>query len=396
MAEDLANWRRWSAIGLAAVLALAAGCGGSAVPSVTAPPAPDASVPALAWAATDVPRIADGEAVAVTFGPGGFVAVGGVTGWRPDAAGGFNGFPLRPFILRSPDGLAWTEATHRFDVQSTQLADVAAGPAGYVAVGGRTAGHGASRAVLLWSHDGLDWEPAALPDPEASQWAWRVAWTGEAFVVSVTAYDQTMPVELSSPDGRAWTAREVPYQRALVPTTAGWLGIGPLDTWTMPDGGPWEADALTWPRGDDEIQGPERGALTPGGTVLAGYFNGGCNLFGGCEAGTAAWWSADARSWSALPFAAEGWPFAGSTMGVHILGGGEGLAVYANDRDTWASVDGWRWRPLVAEESLVPSGQAVRDIAVGGGTVVLVGGRVDGAGQVPLQSVAIDAAVPSP
>ena len=83
-------------------------------------------------------------------------------------------------------------------------------------------------------------------------------------------------------------------------------------------------------------------------------------------------------------------------MGTHVLGGGDGLAVYANDRDTWASVDGWCWQPLVPDGPLVPSEQAVRDIAVGNGVVVLVGGRTDGFGQVPLQFATIDTAVPLP
>ncbi len=331
---------------------------------MTAPPVPDATVPALAWMATDVPRIRDGEAVAVSFGPTGFVAVGGVTGWRPDGNGGFNGFPLRPFILRSSDGVTWSEAALDFDIAGIELQDVAAGPGGYVAVGNLDPGPVVRRVVILRSEDGLSWEPAALPNPDDNRSAWRVAWTGESFVVSVTAHGEPLPVELASPDGRAWTSREVPYQRWLVPTTAGWLGIGPLDTWTTPDGGSWEADALTGPRGGTDAMVPERGAVTPGGTVLTGYFDGGCNLFGNCEYGTAAWWSSDARHWSALPSASEGWPFGGSTTGVHVLGGGEGLAVYANDRDTWASVDGWRWQPLVADGPLVPSDQAVRDIAV--------------------------------
>ena len=251
------------------VLALAAGCGGPTAPPVTAPPVPDATVPALTWAAPDVPRIRDGELVAVAFGSNGFVAVGGVTGWRPDGAGGFSGFPLRPFILWSPDGVTWREATVDVDLADLELQDVAAGPDGYVSIGGRSLAPDWNRAVVLRSDDGRTWEPAELPDPVANQRPWRIARAGEAYVVSVTAYDGPLPVELDSPDGRSWTEREVPYQRSLVPTTAGWLGIGPLDTWTSPDGGPWEADPLVGPGGGAEAQVPERGAVTPGGTVLA-------------------------------------------------------------------------------------------------------------------------------
>ena len=376
----------------AAVL-VAAACG-PAAPAATPPPAPDAAVLTRTWAATDVPSISDGTAQAVAFGPSGFVAVGGVTGWRQDPNGGKAGFPLRPVVLHSPDGLAWTPARLDFNVQGVSLEDVAAGPDGYVAVGGHSAGVGETRMDVLWSADGLTWEPVVLPGPGANAFPWRVAWTGEAFIVSATAYDKPAAVELVSADGRTWTSRDVEYQRALVPTSAGWLGIGPTDAWTTPDLEPWEADALTWPQEGWTVWAPERGAVTPGGTILAGSIQSPCGPFSDCTSAMAAWWSADARHWVPLPVTEVGWRFFGSRMGVHRLGGGEGEAVYVNDRDTWASVDGWRWQPLVNGAVDVPSGQAVMDLVVGDGVVVLVGqGESPLGGDTP-GVVAIDAAIP--
>ena len=162
------------------------------------------------WRRAALPPAAVGQAGAgqlagVAHGPSGWLAVGGaaVTAAGPAAA-------LRPAVIGSPDGLTWTATGTgaTFDGPGRIVtAGVAAGPGGYVIVG--TASTGPRTVAAAWYAPGLtgwrraaDARPGALDGP-GNRAMNAVSATGRGFVAVGAAGDR--PAAWLSATGRTWT-----------------------------------------------------------------------------------------------------------------------------------------------------------------------------------------------
>ena len=128
-----------------------------------------------------------------------------VAGWMHDVAAGPAGIvavgetALAPTVWYSADGGSWTRLPDAISPSSASIRSVATGPGGFVAVGddGDTA--------LAWvSSDGRSWRQSpASPSLERARMLW-VRWLGSSFVATgETASGDGVAWE--SPDGDAWT-----------------------------------------------------------------------------------------------------------------------------------------------------------------------------------------------
>ena len=152
---------------------------------------------------------ANGQLAGVAHGPSGWLAVGGAS------AGAAGPAAPEPAVIGSPDGLTWTAAGSpaAFDGPGrTVTAAVAAGPGGYVIVGKTSAG---SRTVAAaWYAPGLtgwrraaDARPGALDGP-GDRAMNAVTATGRGFV-AVGAVG-SRPAAWRSGTGRTWTLVTLP------------------------------------------------------------------------------------------------------------------------------------------------------------------------------------------
>ncbi|MER7548021.1 hypothetical protein ABTW95_33930 [Spirillospora sp. NPDC127506] len=162
------------------IAALAAGPGisvaaGSTNGRVAIWTAPDG----LRWTRAQVPGTG-GRLSDVVHGGSGWLAVGRASGASP-----------APLAVTSQDGLAWQKTA--FPAGPAPAA-AAAGPAGYVAVGPRTAWR--STDLRTWKSAGLDGAPADVAATSGGYAA--VGARGKA------------PAVWTSPDGEKWTAAELP------------------------------------------------------------------------------------------------------------------------------------------------------------------------------------------
>ena len=98
-------------------------------------------------------------------------------------------------IFVSGDGESWTPAVSGVPPEENGLAAVAAGPPGFVAVGGH---HG-----VLFSADGVTWQGTQISGGGFDDVVWSVDWAGDRFVV--TARDSIA----TSADGLAWKVAEI-------------------------------------------------------------------------------------------------------------------------------------------------------------------------------------------
>ena len=191
----------------------------------------DRAVTASAWLSTDPRRwsriaafpASDGsQAVAVTDGPGGVVAVG-VSGDHAAA-------------WWSADGRSWSAAADGPDLHGSpqvRMTGVASSPDGYVAVGYLGGLAGPIEARFWWSADGRSWSPGTLDgDPAGTRVAAVEPLPGGGFV-AVGATGDARAADGSavwtSPDGRAWTrlADRAALRRGVMRrlTAAGGLGL---------------------------------------------------------------------------------------------------------------------------------------------------------------------------
>jgi len=208
-----------------------------------------ASSDGLSWSTIDTGAAELGEGLySVTFGTGGFVAVGEVSGapigapptgsgvvwtsadgltWNRHAPGEWTAFVPRAVtpdldggylavgatnlfsasIWRSTEGVTWTEAGVFEHPEAIVLSDVASGPDGYVAVGARGMGED-RRAFVAWSTDGWTWEEA-LGDstvfPRSSSLLETVAGNDGGFIAAGSDFgSETRAALWTSPDGATW------------------------------------------------------------------------------------------------------------------------------------------------------------------------------------------------
>ena len=251
------------------------------------------------------------------------------------------------------------------------MLDVAVGPGGFVIVGERSTGPLLRFAALAVSADGVVWETPGPPDPNQLAYTFRIDRADDRFVVIGT--DLSMAggaFELTSADGRTWSSTPQPYQRRVVPTGAGWLGIGPMTTWTTLDGAPFEADAVPSDDRGRPADGAETALVLPTGTLLVGTVLPPCGpLSSDCATQSTAWWSTDAKSWAAVPRGEPGWPF----RYPEVTRSDEGFAVAFEDGNVSVSRDGWRWASLAPGGAPVPGPSFASGIVAAAGRLVVVG-----------------------
>ena len=294
---------------------------GAAGPSVPAGPALgwQRVAPAGSWSGPGEQRM---DALAVAGA--GFLAVGSVAG-----ADGSDGA-----VWRSVDGQEWNRTSG--DVAALggpgdqRLADLAAGPTGWVAVG-----VDAASAAAWASPDGQTWQRVAHDE-----------------AVFGGPGDQRMESVVALADG------------------GGWLAVG-SDTGTADqDGAAWRSvDGLTWTRVPDEA-----GLGGPGDQHLIDLAMGPSGLVAvGVDGGTAsAWTSAGGTAWSRADIGP------GRASGLAVGGGGLIGAVGSSaadglDAELWRSADGLAWSKAGGDDRGGPLDQELAAVSAGAEIMVAVG-----------------------
>ena len=323
--------------------------------------------PDIAWSAVDGVAAAEpglGEqAVAVTVGSTGFVAVG----YREteDARVGL--------IWSSVDGTTWSVAGPAGTFDDVEMLDVSAAPGGYVALALGTLGAAAERPhpVFFRSPDGETWE--RLTDVPGSDGAYPMAVTGgENGVVAVGSDATGRTVVWRSTDGKTFdnVLIDDPSIAALTDPQAmgdAYVALGSED---RPPVLLRSGDARAWT--DSPIdQAPEavasRLAAGEWGYLVQGLWDPGCELDDAtCVPQPVGWGSPDGRSWSRLPD--QDTPI-GNGASI-VVDAGEHGVVAIDGASAWASPNGWGWLPLPEPGD---GSMAVFDAVVSGDVIVAVG-----------------------
>lgn len=309
------------------------------------------------------PVAGDGRIASVAKGAGGFVAVGRrVTGSQELGQ-----------AWRSADARSWAPARDgSFDpaagCASTTVADVAAGPAGYAAVGVEWGEGSCGQHAVAWhSADGASWTRATIDDAgnQMGQVVAVPSGYAAAGAANAAAGEGTHAMFWSSPDGRAWTAAK---------DIAGFAGAEPA--------------AL---------------ASLPGGTVTAI----GMRLATSTALAVqpAAWSSSDGRAWARLDAPGLAWgesaipsPAAGETVGAMALTSelvptergtvalGAGMWARRSTQDqattatspwrylVWVSSGGSAWKAVPDDDALIVGTSP--SYVTGPGAAAVVGGRL--------------------
>lgn len=357
---------RWLAVWAVASVVLACSPTPSATPSSSAPAIPADIVPwpDLVWTTVDGVASADpgdGEqAVAVTVGPHGFVAVG----YRDE------GETRDGLAWFSPDAKSWTRVGGKaFD--GVELLDVTAGPAGFVALGMASDAVGdRPHAVFLRSTDGRAWQ--AIADVPHADDTYPSSLMGDAQgIVAMGIDDAGETVVWHSRDGRTFdrgtlkdpTLGELTDPQALL---GGYVALGSENA---PPALLHSTDAMTWSHTPID-PAPEAVAthLVPleMGYVVQGLWDPGCDQATDCQQRSIGWWSADGKGWTRLPD--QETPI-GNGASIVVPAGDHGI-IAIDGASAWASPNGWGWQPLPepSDGSLV-----VFDAVVTGDTIVAVG-----------------------
>ncbi len=353
------------------IASLVLGCAPAPSPFPSPSPSPPAvdvvPWPDIAWSAVDGVAAAEpglGEqAVAVTVGSTGFVAVG----YREteDARVGL--------IWSSVDGTTWSVAGPAGTFDDVEMLDVSAAPGGYVALALGTLGAAAERPhpVFFRSPDGETWE--RLTDVPGSDGAYPMAVTGgENGVVAVGSDATGRTVVWRSPDGKTFdnVLIDDPSIAALTdPQAMGdvYVALGSED---RPPVLLRSGDARAWT--DSPIdQAPEavasRLAAGEWGYLVQGLWDPGCELDDAtCVPQPVGWGSPDGRSWSRLPD--QDTPI-GNGASI-VVDAGEHGVVAIDGASAWASPNGWGWLPLPEPGD---GSMAVFDAVVSGDVIVAVG-----------------------
>ena len=353
------------------IASLVLGCAPAPSPSPSPSPSPTAADtvawPDIVWSAVD--GIASGDpavgeqAVAVTAGPKGFVAVG----YREteDAREGL--------AWSSRDGSSWSPAGPAGTFDDVELLDVALSPGGFIALGIGTLGAAAERPhpAFFRSADGDSWE--RVIDVPGSDGAYPVAVTGGPNgVVAVGTDLDGRTVVWRSPDARTFDHLVIadPSVAALTdPQAVGdaYVALGSED---RPPVLLRSGDARAWT--DSPIDSaPEaiasRLAAGTWGYLVQGLWDPGCDLTDPtCVQQPVGWGSADGRTWARLP--EQGTPI-GNGASI-VVDAGEHGVVAIDGASAWASPDGWGWQPLPEPGD---GSMAVFDAVVSGDVIVAVG-----------------------
>jgi len=341
----------------------------SPTPAPTPPPVPVDAVPwpDIVWSVADGVASADpglGEqAVAVTVGPTGFVAVG----YRETEAA------LEGLVWSSPDGSTWSSAGPDGTFDAVEMLDVTRAPDGFVALGVGTLGAANERPhpVFFRSDDGLEWE--RLRDIPDSDGAYPVALAGgDKGVVAVGSDADGRVVVWRSADGTTFTADILVDPSVDVLTdphvmTEGYVALGSED---RPPVLLRSSDAVSWTEAPIDAA-PEAIAsrLTVGrwGFIVQGLWDPGCDASEPpCDQHAIGWASADGRSWSRLP--EQDTPI-GNGASI-VVDAGEHGVIAIDGASAWASPNGWGWQPLPEPGD---GSMAVFDAVVSRDIIVAVG-----------------------
>ncbi|HEU5203225.1 MAG TPA: hypothetical protein VFU17_02885 [Candidatus Limnocylindrales bacterium] len=166
------------------------------------------------WTLAEVPApptesfTAGGDAVPTIDMLGVTVAGDTLVAWGNAMATGAGGAtPVEPVLWTSADGRSWTNVP---DVSGVGwLRDVAAGPNGYVAIGGTGPG---DTGRIWFSKDGRAWQPADTFEEGAGPMDLSIAATGAGYVAvggeglcAVEPCPNAVAAIWTSPDGRSWS-----------------------------------------------------------------------------------------------------------------------------------------------------------------------------------------------
>jgi hypothetical protein len=246
------------------------------------------------------------QLTSVTFGPAGWLAVGGVTAVAAQ----------HPVVVGSADGIVWQAADGEaaFSKPGLFTEQAAAGPEGYVIVGYQAIS-GRMTAAAWWSAGLAGWQRAGTLDASQGATQMMAVTAGpRGFVAVGAAGDQG--AAWTSPDGRNWNQVSVPLpvgaSRAVLQQVASngrtVAAVGTALTTTgqqvpfaasSSDGGAsWAESALPVPSGRAFVTAL---AATGRGFVAAGTF--------GSTPGhqdVVVWTSADGSAWKAVAPAGQG------------------------------------------------------------------------------------------
>jgi hypothetical protein len=295
-------------------------------PVLTAAATPDTAVNALAAAGpTLVAAGAAGGTPALWLGsPGQWAPAGlrlpaswrggallsvvhGSSGWLTVGQAGTRA-PYQPVILTSASGTSWTPApgTGPLTAPGTSLVAAAAGPAGYVVVGGSTLADGSPAPAAWFSADLNTWARAPLTGAGGGGQMLAVTAARSGFVAAGAAGG--WPAVWTSPGGSAWRLRILPrpagaasavlIKVAVIGSKVAAIGYeyrgtaaGPPVPFAAvsPDGGrTWRESVLPAPSGPavvTTLTAAGHGFIVVGHPGLPG------------QPGLLAWWSADGLTW---------------------------------------------------------------------------------------------------
>jgi hypothetical protein len=382
---------RWLAT--CALASVVLGC--APAPSPTPPP-PSPSVPAnvvpwpdIVWTTADGIASSDpgeGEqAVAVTVGPQGFVAVG----YR-DEMGGRGGL-----AWFSPDGTTWARVGGDATFDGVEMLDVAPGPVGFVALGMAASGVGdRPHAVFFHSPNGRTWK--RLPDVGGAEETYPSFLAGGARgVVAVGIDDTGTTVIWRSTDGTSFQRDTLtdPVVDELTDPHASPEGYVALGSENEPPVLLRSKDARTWT--DSPIDPAHEAVATrlvpiEGGYVVQGLWDPRCDEAAvECEQRSIGWWSPDGRAWTRLPDRET--PI-GNGASIVVPAGDHGV-IAIDGASAWASPNGWGWQPLPEPSD---GSMVVFDAVVAGDTIVAVGAvsAEDGSGRSAILVAAPPALIP--
>lgn len=341
----------------------------SPTPSATPPPVPADAIPwpDITWSVADgVASAGPGlgeQAVAVTAGSDGFVAVG----YRETETA------VEGLAWFSADGSTWTHVGAGGTFDAVEMLDVTGAPDGFMALGVGTLGAAVERPhpVFFRSADGRTWE--RLIDVPGSDGAYPMGLAGgPPGIVAVGSDTDGRTVVWRSPDGRAFdrVILDDPSIDALTDPHVMGEGYVALGSEARPPVLLRSTDARTWT--DAPIDpAPEavasRLAAGQWGYIVQGLWDPGCDpVDPTCTQQPVGWWSVDGRSWARLP---ERDTPIGNGASIVIDAGRHGV-IAIDGASAWASPNGWGWQPLPEPGD---GSMAVFDAVVSGDVIVAVG-----------------------